>query len=234
MWDGRCSRFSTPMSVQPSTDGDTEQHTRECDHPDCEETREKWNLHHGYCSKGCRHRAKGEEVLEQIKHDQRFCSTCYRGIRSIDKPSSEWLDDNGSHVSVAINNGAKLVSADSDLQSQMDGGVRLNSVLDYTGVTGGMRKVNTESVIGQQYETEYTVRTPYGWSCVCGNTDHRHREPAIIDVEIEQVITFLYFALQQLFEEGQLNQSPTRSELFAGLREHWKDWEYAIGRCLHQ
>lgn len=225
------------MSAQnAATDGSDvpAEHLRECDHDDCDTKRPKWELYAGFCSNKCHHRAKGAEVLEQIKYDHRLCATCFKPIKTVDKPSSEWLDKNGSHVSVAINCGAKLVSADSDLKSQLDGGVQLNSVLDYTGVTGGKRKVHTESVVGEQYETEFTIRTPYGWACKCGNTDHTHREPAIVDVEIEQVITFLYFALQQLFREGNLNQSPTRSELFDGLREHWKDWEYAIGRCLHE
>ena len=207
-----------------------------CDHEPCEAQYEirSGNSFGGFCSEACYHRHTGANILETIKHDQRLCSSCFRPIRSIDKPTSEWLDNNGSHVQVAINAGAHLVSASKDLQSELDSGVRLNSVLDYTGVTGGMRKVNTDSVIGEQYPTEHTTRTPYGWACECGNTDHRHREPAIIDVEIEDVITFLYFALQQLFSGGHINQPPTRSELFAGLREHWKDWEYAIGRCLHK
>ena len=221
------------MSVQPSTDGDSEQHQRECDHPDCEETRKKWNLHHGYCSKACRHRAKGQEVLDLIVHDHRLCASCFRPIKTVDKPTTEWLDNVGSHVQVALNAGARLRSIDSDLQMDT-GGVQINSQLDYTPITDGKRKVHTEAVIGEQYMTEHTVRTPWGWSCKCGNTDHTHREPAIIDVEIEQVIVFLYRALQQLHSEGHINQSPSRQELFAGLREHWKDWEYAIGRCLHK
>jgi len=214
-----------------TTTGDVAQH--ECDYANCDKTRPKWEQFEGFCSRECRHKAKGNEVLEHIKHDHRFCATCFRPIRDIQKPSSEWIDIHGSPVQVAIDSGAKLTSIPQDLQEKADGGVQLNSLLDYTDVTGGMRKVNTDSVIGEQYPTEYTERTPYGWSCVCGNQDHWHREPAIIDSDIEEVITFLYYALQQLFQEGQLNQSPTKSELFDGLREHWKDWEYAIGRSLH-
>ena len=206
-----------------------------CDHEPCDTS---YAVHGGdsfggFCSEACYHRHTGANVLDHLIHDHRFCGSCFRPIKTVDKPTTEWLDNVGSHVQVALNAGARLRSIDSDLQMDT-GGVQINSQLDYTPITDGKRKVHTEAVIGEQYMTEHTVRTPWGWSCECGNTDHTHREPAIIDVEIEQVIVFLYRALQQLYSEGHISQSPSRQELFAGLREHWKDWEYAIGRCLHK
>jgi len=220
-------------SESHTDDGGVSGHERECEREDCTERRPKWELHAGFCSDGCRHRAKGAEVFELIKHDKRLCATCFRSIRVIDTPSDGWIDAHSSMVSKALDHGASLTTADTTEPSQL-GGVNLQSELDYTGVTYGKRPIDGDAVIGRQYQTEHTIRTPWGWSCECGNTDHRHREPAIIDVDLEAVITFLYQALVQLFREGHIEQSPRREALFDGLREEWKDWEYAIGRCLHE
>lgn len=221
------------MSVTSDTDDDTAQHQRECDYPECGKTRKKWKLYHGYCSDACRHRAKGTEVLEYITHEKRLCATCFRPIRQIDTPSTDWIDAHSSMVSKALDHGARLTTAEDSDPSQL-GGVNLQSELDYTTVTYGKRPIDADAVIGRQYQTEHTIRTPWGWACECGNTDHRHREPSIIDVELEAVIMFLYQALVKLFREGHIEQSPSREALFEGLREEWKDWEYAIGRCLHE
>ena len=186
-----------------------------------------------YCSEECFFREKGEGILQQIEQDHRICNTCYRPMRTIDKPSSDWIEKAESHIQAAMEAGAELVSADQSYSSDF-GGVKVHSELDYTPVSGGKRRIHAQAVIGHQYPTEHTLKTTEGWACQCGNTDHRHHEDAIVDSDVESVITFLYFALQQLHREGHISQSPARSELFEGLREHWKDWEYAVGRCLHK
>lgn len=47
-----------------------------------------------FCSTECRYRHKGENVLRNIRFDHRFCSTCYRQLRDIEKPPDELLIQN--------------------------------------------------------------------------------------------------------------------------------------------
>ena len=58
----------------------------------CEESYEH-GLQPGYCSLECYHKHKGENVLRQISNDHRFCSSCFRRQKSIEKPPEWFLKD---------------------------------------------------------------------------------------------------------------------------------------------
>lgn len=44
-----------------------------------------------FCSLDCYHRHRGEQLLRKIRHDHRFCATCYRVRKEIDRPPDPWL-----------------------------------------------------------------------------------------------------------------------------------------------
>jgi hypothetical protein len=70
------------MSIHP-------QRRLQCNFNGCTETGEKHAFQGGYCSEDCKIRAKATDVLDTIQSDHRFCSSCYRPIKTVFRP-----DDN--------------------------------------------------------------------------------------------------------------------------------------------
>lgn len=71
-------------------------------------------------------------------------------------------------------------------------------------------------------------------ACRCGNVDPSERDDILEDVEIETIVPQLLQTLHTLEREGQLAHRPDKGRLFAALREHWRDWAFAIGRALYE
>lgn len=46
-----------------------------------------------YCSLDCYHRHKGRKALSEIHRDHRFCATCYRVRKQVDRPPEYFLRD---------------------------------------------------------------------------------------------------------------------------------------------
>jgi len=64
--------------------------TYDCEYPDCEETRTPSSSVGGsYCSQECRDRATGEQFLCSIRQDHRFCWSCLRQRKEIERPTAE-------------------------------------------------------------------------------------------------------------------------------------------------
>ncbi len=56
----------------------------ECSHPECTEDHSRTA---SYCSPECRLKHKGRKALRNIKHDHRFCSTCYKPLKVVYRPA---------------------------------------------------------------------------------------------------------------------------------------------------
>lgn len=189
-----------------------------------------------FCSHTCLYRHKGANTLEQIKSDHRFCSTCFRQVKSVEKPPEEWVDDATSMIQAAFDAGATVTQFDGEL------------ALDATDAST-RRRTAGESVVGYQYPTESAnfvedlrpvdndrqhawrkARGVYG--CKCGAIDLRERDDILESAEGASVLVNLLRCLQLLYHQDAIQHRPEKDELWAGLREHWRDYEYAIGRAL--
>ena len=58
----------------------------ECHHPDCESERTS-SQYGSFCSDRCKTRHVGLKALRNIKHDHRFCATCYKPLKTIYRPA---------------------------------------------------------------------------------------------------------------------------------------------------
>lgn len=81
---------------------------------------------------------------------------------------------------------------------------------------------------GQQHSAVITR-----WGCDCGNVDPGDTHDVIQEANLKDILTNCVQALYYLHEKGAIPFAPTRSEYFDGLRKHWRDDAYAIGRAVY-
>ena len=75
------------MSVQV-----TQQQRYECSLEDCDDERTPTSSVAGsYCSRDCADRAHGWGLLQDIKQDHRFCWSCFRQRKRVERPTDEAL-----------------------------------------------------------------------------------------------------------------------------------------------
>lgn len=164
-----------------------------------------------YCSLDCFYRDKGAAALRQIRHDHQWCATCFRRIKTVEAPpDGVYLDIKGP---------------------------------DHEGAADDVRNV----IVGYQYRTEHTT---WGtddfsdddhcrierqrWSCECGNVDPSERDDILEEIELETIVASLFRCLEALAEKGALQNDPSWSRYKSALRDHWRDWEFAVGRALYE
>lgn len=74
-----------------------------CGHGDCDNDRTaSTSVAGSYCSRECRDRADGKGLLEDIRQDHRFCWSCFRQRKSIEKPPAQVKRGRGKHTAEAI------------------------------------------------------------------------------------------------------------------------------------
>jgi len=62
----------------------------ECSREGCHERKTQHGMVDGsYCSEECAARAAGADFLDVVKHDHRFCWSCFRQRKEIERPSAE-------------------------------------------------------------------------------------------------------------------------------------------------
>jgi hypothetical protein len=60
----------------------------DCAFPDCDQTRtETSSVAGSYCSQDCADRHDGQRLLRQIETDHRFCWSCWRARKTIERPT---------------------------------------------------------------------------------------------------------------------------------------------------
>jgi len=68
----------------------TRQDTYECGLDECENTRTKTSSVKGsFCSHECAARHEGRKLLRNIRDDHRFCWSCWRARKTIERPTAE-------------------------------------------------------------------------------------------------------------------------------------------------
>ena len=225
------------MSV--TTQSSTDHETDVCAADGCsEEFRFAAAVAGSFCSSDCYHRSRGRAVRNKIASDHRFCASCNGIIKDIVRPTADWVDEKASCVRAALDDGAEYT-----------GGLGGQLVLDATDCNGPSQPVAADAVIGRQSPTDRTVivtdeqpvdgerdwhrRRLRRWGCRCGNIDHRDHEAALERSEGAAVVLNLLRTLLVLYHEGTIEHRPSKDRLFETLREHGRDWNLAIGRCLY-
>lgn len=58
-----------------------------CEDPDCDSrVPPEETVEGSYCSRECYQRSRGRPLLDLFKHDHRWCYTCFRQLKEIDRP----------------------------------------------------------------------------------------------------------------------------------------------------
>lgn len=194
-----------------------------------------------YCSLECYYRDKGEGVLHDIQQDHRFCSTCFRQVKTVEHPPDQWLEDASSILKTALDAGAEIVGREGQL------------TLDATDAET-KRSTAADSVVGFQYPTEFTTfgedltpeerrrrledqptanRSMRGtWGCECGAVDLADHDRTLELVEGHFVFLNLLRCLLTYYREGAIEQRPSKDRLFDAFREHGREFDLAIGEAL--
>jgi hypothetical protein len=77
-----------PVSLMPITTREPPRY--QCELDDCPETRTPQSSVAGsYCSRDCANRARAQHLLTDIQQDHRFCYSCFRQRKTIERPTDE-------------------------------------------------------------------------------------------------------------------------------------------------
>jgi hypothetical protein len=82
----------------------TRQEVYDCALDECEQTRTKTTSVEGsYCSRECADRQRGRDFLANIRTDHRFCWSCFRARKEIERPTDSAVQDlTGFYVKQAV------------------------------------------------------------------------------------------------------------------------------------
>ena len=131
----------------------------------------------GHCSHECRLRDQGQKLLNLVKHDHRFCYTCFRKLKEVhDVPA--WKRRRIDPVTESVVTGIQSRTEHAEIGERLQ--VRSGSLPD---------------------------DTRQGTICKCGQTNHQDREGLIQSSNIKTVARNLYATLEQFRDEGQHDTS---------------------------
>jgi len=198
----------------------TSQETYPCSREGCEQTRTKATSVDGsYCSQRCSDLATGKNLFKHIKHDHRFCHSCFRQLKEIERPPAH--------------------------QSLVVGPVDHDTVGDtFRDVLVGYEHMTEHAEFGESSTTfvdhddsqrpDGPNAVVTGTICTCGTTDHRDeyiREEHVTSVS--DAALRLCNIIELLGREGQhdktIHVQQFIDELAAGDS---LDWEISIGRAV--
>lgn len=199
------------MSVTLASKYDDEE-TYECDH--CGAEHHPRDAVKSYCSHECYLHGEGERILRHVTRDHRWCASCWRPVKTVNKPPTTRYTKAPDHP-------------------EKDRWQLKDIVIGYQYPTKHM--VVTEAALGGSdgdrliapSKVDYTC-----WGCRCGNTDLGSRHDVLEEIEDEGLLDRVYHCLASFHEEGQFDQSPDRDQLEAAFDEQPGEWAYVIGRAL--
>ena len=81
----------------------TQERRYDCSFADCDGDRTpSTSVAGSYCSEECATRAVGRAFLRDVEHDHRFCWSCFRQRKEVEKPPDEIKRGRGRHTAEAI------------------------------------------------------------------------------------------------------------------------------------
>ena len=184
-----------------------------------EETEETTAIWDSFCSVECFRRSKGRKALNAIESDHTLCATCFRAVKTVEKPP--W----GTELKIE---GPRGRDDENEIRDCLIGYQYPTEHME-KGLRDMKRAVHDDDSVGRR---QFAVPAALRWGCECGNTDPKNRDEILEAVDLEQTIVSLLGCLRTLAEEGTLNRSPSWPRLRDALREHGRDWELVIGTAL--
>lgn len=206
------------MSVQL-----THTESYECSRSGCSTTTAEPNLVEGsYCSQQCADLVAGESLLEHIRHDHRFCHSCFRQLKEIERPPAHRTLVVGpvDHDNVSPTFRDCLIGFE-HLTEHADLGERSRDYVDHGDEP---RPTAGDAVIT-------------GTVCKCGTTDHRDDYLRLDEVvSVENAATRLCRILGVLGREGQHDKTIDVAALLSALEDQADgdklDWQLALGEAI--
>lgn len=177
----------------------------QCSH--CEDEFDVTDAYRGsFCSPDCYQRHKGESVLRNIAGDHRWCATCFRQIKSVERPTAAFVD-------------------------QLQGDETKASVVGFQYETPHTERA-VDEFGGDGTATRPVERSR--WGCECGAVDPSTRTEVLCRVETATTIASLWACLCDLWTEDNVAHRPSRADYFAALRDGDDlDWSRAIGAAIY-
>ena len=210
----------------------TAQRTGECAH--CEEEHPLETAVGQFCSDECKTRHQADKALSQVRSDHRICGTCGGILKEVVAPDDEWVNEHGSRLAAALNNGAEYRQDGSEL------------VLDLTECDD-VRRTAAEAVCGFQYRTEeaelvvkeregpheHARKLETGTGCCCGSTDPSSTDDLLREADPARVLANYVRTFARLEREGAVPWRVEKTSFFERYRET-RDFELALGGALYR
>lgn len=182
-----------------------------------------------YCSQTCSYRDDGRSILRNIAHDHRYCTSCFRQVKEIERPQE--------HQRVVVG----PVDHDQLQATSQDVLVGYQYRTKHSDI--GPKETRAHHIIDAQPDTHDRKPTPAdsltmtGTICACGTTDHRDDYLRTHDhVDIPQAARRLHSILEDHYHDGQLDTQPDSAQLVQALLDSLDDdtpdWAAAIGAAL--
>lgn len=185
-----------------------EQQDRTC--PTCDHQGLDAHTYRGFCSPECYHRHRGRKLLNRFRDDHRFCFTCFRQLKRVEKASVRHPD---------------CVTGFQYRTEHARTGEITQRFDDYIDVPQEIERYNL-----------HPSRT--GTICKCGSTEHATREGIIQDSSFRTVVGNLYYGLEKFQREGVHDHTIDITELTQALRQQSEEegWDFAlaIGRAIQE
>lgn len=196
----------------------------ECSRENCdEEFPQPQAVKGSYCSRECAVLVQGEKLLGHLRRDHRFCHSCFRQLKEIERPTTEFLRSRQGVATDAIV-GYEYLTPNAELGPA-------NRVAPHA-------KLDPGAPGSDDPPAPADTLTVSGTTCTCGTTDHRDgwlRETET--TSIPSATLRLCRILAFLGREGQHDKRVDARVLVDTLRETKQqndelDWQRAVGRAI--
>lgn len=204
--------------------------THECSRSDCDhEYAEPLAVEGSFCSERCATIHRGEKLLTNIRHDHRYCHSCFRQLKEIERPPSEYTLIPGPVDHDALADEAK------------------NCIIGFEYITehatlGLLDRTRRQDATVDRQDSVHPADelTMSGTVCACGTTDHR--DDYVRDEELTSIRAAarrLCTVLEHLGREGQHDKTVNASVLLDAVKQtrdvgtdSGLHWPLAVGRAV--
>lgn len=162
----------------------------DCNAPDCNVEYSPASVAHGsYCSNRCYYRHKGADVLRNVAQDQRWCATCFRQVKNIERPSQRLLDS------------LEPVTARAVIGRQY------------------ATETTVWAVDARDTANPYHPIEHQRWGCECGTVDPSTRSEILAEIDPETTVQSLWACLRELWREDNVAHEPSLDPYLEGIRD---------------
>lgn len=216
--------------------------TYTCGREACDEEWERESAGHGaFCSERCAQKHRGAKLLNNIKHDHRWCHGCFRKCKDIEQPGDlkSVVIGPTDHDAVADTARDVLVGYQYLTEHARHGEKTGRGVVDDVSA---VEKREDEWVLCREDPDQTTAPADTlvmtGTICECGTTDHRDdylRSEQVTSVRAatKRLCRALLFTGREGQHDKQFDVRVLARTLKESVQETGEyDWELAVGRSI--